>query len=185
MNSTKWFTDVPPVPVGFVVGLGVFPRTNIQEHTKHRGLNNILGCFRDGLVTRFHFSTSEGKERALILYKFSTVLYIYATVCRVLYYVRLESESDPCDRLLREGIFRWGRFSLADRSYFPIMTDFATLNHSNKHNLCTVLYSNFTICTFVWNDAFAAYEQTALDWLQTHQQDIRADVYNGLSDCLF
>ena len=33
-------------------------------------------------------------------------------------------------------------------------------------------------------DAFVACETTALDWLRGHQQNIRADVYNGLADTL-
>jgi len=33
-------------------------------------------------------------------------------------------------------------------------------------------------------DAFAACEQTQLDWLRQHQQDIRTDVYHGLTDSL-
>jgi hypothetical protein len=33
-------------------------------------------------------------------------------------------------------------------------------------------------------DAFVACETTALDWLRTHQTNIRADVYNGLADTL-
>ena len=50
----------------------------------------------------------------------------------------------------------------------------------NPPSLEAVLHSNVTIFTFVWNDAFAAYEQTAFDCTQ---QDIRADVYD-VSDCL-
>ena len=33
-------------------------------------------------------------------------------------------------------------------------------------------------------DAYVACETTALDWLRTHQQSIRADVYTGLTDAL-
>ena len=33
-------------------------------------------------------------------------------------------------------------------------------------------------------DAFAACETTALEWLRSHQANIRADVYNGLADTL-
>ena len=33
-------------------------------------------------------------------------------------------------------------------------------------------------------DAFAVVDQNKLDWLRTHQDNIRADVYNGLADSL-
>jgi hypothetical protein len=33
-------------------------------------------------------------------------------------------------------------------------------------------------------DAYVACETTALTWLRTHQQSIRADVYTGLADAL-
>jgi hypothetical protein len=58
------------------------------------------------------------------------------------------------------------------RYYLHVRTAFSPLFYASR------LFQQYIV------DAYVACETTALDWLRTHQQSIRADVYVGLADAL-
>ena len=58
------------------------------------------------------------------------------------------------------------------RYYLHVRSSFSPLFYASR------LFQQYIV------DAYVACETTALDWLRTHQESIRADVYTGLADAL-
>lgn len=55
--------------------------------------------------------------------------------------------------------------------------------HIRKNEFSTLFYAGRLFQQYVV-DAFTACECTRLNWIRSHQQELRADVYNGLQDAL-
>ena len=78
---------------------------------------------------------------------------------------------------LRNGQQERIRTRLGQRTFYRFRL------HTRQHEFSTLFYAGRLFQQYIV-DAYVACEFTALDWLRHNQDNIRADVYNGLADSL-